>query len=110
MPQDTSKHVQLYNQNAQVEGQTIQQWSEDWLRWVLHAPASTPVGTPFGAANGYPEASPDNALVNNNGDVFFLFGGDWDNAVINVPADKPIFLPMINAFDIEGPNIETIPN
>lgn len=116
VPQNTSKHVQLYNQNATVEGKTIQQWSEDWLKWVFHAPASTPVGTPFGTADSYPAASPDNAQVNNHGDVFFLYGGDWGNAdnpytpVIDVPADKPVFLPMINAFDIEGPGIETIPD
>jgi hypothetical protein len=116
VPKDESKHVKLYNQNAKVEGKTIEQWSEEWLRWVFHAPAAAPPGTPFGAAEGHPEGSPDNALVNNDGDVFFLFGGDWGNKdhpytpVINAPADKPIFLPMINAFDIEGPGIETIPD
>jgi hypothetical protein len=108
---ETSNNGMLYKQDAVVDGKTIPQWSEEWLKWIAHAPASTPPGTPFPPTDG---ASPDNALVNNNGDVFFLYGGDWGNShnpytpVIDVPAHKPIFVPMINAFDIEGPNIETI--
>jgi hypothetical protein len=57
--------------------------------------------------------SPDNAEVNNNGSIFFLAGGNWGNngsiPTIDVPVGKPVLLPMVNAWDIEGQGIETIP-
>jgi hypothetical protein len=111
---NSGKHARLADPHQKVDGRTLAQWSAEWMKWVFHAPATTPTGTPFGAAQDFPEASPANAQVDNNGDVFFLFGGNWGNATnpaiptIDVAFDKPIFLPMINAFDIEGPGIETI--
>ena len=90
------------NVNATVDHKTIVLWTEDWLKWALHSPASTP-----------PLTSPDNAEVNNNGSIFFLAGGNWGNngsiPTIHVPVGKPVLLPMVNAWDIEGPGIETIP-
>jgi hypothetical protein len=110
-------HVAIADPNATVDCRTIAQWTEDWLRWIAHAPADTPPGTPFGPAPGGPAGSPDYALVDNSGPVFFLYGGDWGTPssaspavpTIDVPAWKPILVPLINAFDIEGPGIETIP-
>jgi len=112
MANDNNK---LVNQNAVVHGQTIAQWTEDWLKWVAHAPAATPPGTPFGSAPGFPEGSPANALVDNTQPVFFLYGGGWPAPgsappTIDVPAHEPILLPLVNAFDIEGPGLETISN
>ncbi|MFL5252869.1 MAG: hypothetical protein ACJ8AI_08230 [Rhodopila sp.] len=110
-------HVEIADSNATVDGKTIAQWTQDWLRWVAHAPADTPPGTPFGPAVDDIVGSPDYALVDNTGPVFFLYGGDWGTPssadptipTIDVPACKPILVPLINAFDIDGPGIETIP-
>ena len=96
MHKDTNTHVKLDNPNATVDGKPIAQWSEDWLQWVFHAPASTPPGTPFGPAAGYPDGTYANAHVHNTGGVFFLYGGDWGSAnhpfvpTINVAACKPM--------------------
>jgi hypothetical protein len=97
-----------------VDAKTISQWTQDWLKWVMHAPADTPVGMPFGP--GADDSTAGNANVDNNGPVFFLYGGDWGSdpanlPVIDVPAGKDVLVPMINAFDIESgdPNLSTIP-
>jgi hypothetical protein len=113
---------------SKVDGKTIGQWSQGWLRWVTNANSTTPVGTPFGA---YPssdgttyQASPANADVGQSGPIFFLYGGDWGTAptasagnlsqdpTINVPLGKDILLPLINATDLETGNAgdSTIPN
>jgi hypothetical protein len=107
-------HVKIDDPNQRVEGQSIEKWTEDWARWVAHAPAATPTATPFGFVVA--PASADNAHVNNNGDVFFLAGGDWPNStnpaipIIDIGPDKPVLLPMINVVDTEGPGIESIAN
>jgi hypothetical protein len=98
-----------------VDGQTIAQWTQGWLKWVMHAPADTPVGKPFGP--GADDSTFVNAAIDNNGPIFFLYGGDWGHdpahlPVINVPTGKDVLVPMINAFDIESgdPALSTIPN
>jgi hypothetical protein len=105
-------HVKVAVPWATVDGKTISAWTQDWMKWVFHAPDATPVGTPFGS-----EDTSGNANVHNDGPVFFLFGGDWGGdpahvPTINVPAGKDVLIPMINAFDIESgdPNLSTIPN
>jgi hypothetical protein len=117
MSTDNSNHgkpAHLADPHEKVDGKSLADWSAEWMKWVFHAPAASPTGTPFGTTGDFPEASPDNAQVDNNGDVFFLFGGNWGNAAnpaiptIDVGFGKPIFLPMINAFDIEALKIETI--
>jgi hypothetical protein len=106
--------VKIDDPNQRVEGQSIEKWTENWAQWMAHAPADSPVDTLFGVSDGGAPASPANANINNNGDVFFLAGGDWPNAidpkipVIDVGPDKPILLPMINVVDTEGPGIESI--
>jgi hypothetical protein len=77
---------------------------------MAHAPDTKPVVAPFGVAEGKPDASAANANVHNNGDVFFLAGGDWPKAgnsipVIHIGPDRPILLPMVNVVDTEGPGI-----
>jgi hypothetical protein len=105
--------IKLDRPNDRVEGQSVTQWTEDWIRWVAHAPADRPVATPF---EGATPASPANAQVHNNGDVFFLAGGNWGNSTnpavprITVDYGKPILMPLINFVDTEGPMIESIPN
>src|SRR5690348_5925964 len=89
----------LDNVHSTVDHKKVVLWTEDWLKWAFHSPASAA-----------PLASSDNAEVNNNGSIFFLAGGNWDHIpIIDVPAGKPVLLPMINAWDIEGPGeLETI--
>src|ERR1700722_4291369 len=77
-------HVKVASPLATVEGKTISQWTQDWMKWVFHAPATTPVGTPFP-----PDADTSaNANVDNSGPVFFLYGGNWGS--------DPAHLPTIN--------------
>jgi hypothetical protein len=97
-----------------VDAKTISQWTQDWLKWVMHAPNSSPVGMPFNV--GADNSTAGNAGVDNNGPVFFLYGGDWGSVpattpTINVKAGQDVLVPMINAFDIEtgDPEISTIP-
>jgi hypothetical protein len=94
----TQDSVHVIDPSAVVRGQTIADWTENWWRWALQAPAGNgPLDSP----------SPQATHFNNNGEIFFIAGGP--DATITVPTDKPILLPMINAFDTEGPGIETIP-
>jgi hypothetical protein len=90
--------IRVFNPDAIVDGKSIAQWTENWWQWALQAPAG----------NGpLDSSSPEATHFNNNGKIFFIAGGP--NATITVPMDKPILFPMINAFDTEGPGIETIP-
>jgi hypothetical protein len=93
--------------SAIVDGKTIAQWTQDWTTWGLQAPVNTnPLTDPNG---GF-------AHVDNTGSVFFIagnFNGVPTSPVdrtFTVPAGKPLLIPMISAFDTEGPGIPaTIP-
>jgi hypothetical protein len=107
-------NVQISAPGATVDAKMISQWTEDWLKWVMHAPAKTPVGKPFGP--GADDSTFVNANVDNHAQVFFLYGGDWGSdpanlPTINIPAGKEVLVPLLNAFDIESgdPNLSTIP-
>jgi hypothetical protein len=91
-------------QNATVAGKSIEQWTEAWWKWVLQGPRD-----PF---NPTDDKTGLLSHINNNGDVFFLAGtngvtGAGGDAMrfIAVPHGKPILVPMLNSFDVEGPNI-----
>jgi hypothetical protein len=109
---------------AVVEGKTIGQWSQEWLKWVVNAPADKPVADPFSLL-------PGNAGLWVNGEyqtsdkMFFLAGGNWGTPnptsaaavsaepAIKVTAGKDILVPLINTIDVENngdPAISTIPN
>jgi len=79
-----------------VAGQTISQWTQDWWKWALQAPAGA--GPLDNAAN----------QSVNQGKMVFI-AGVYD-ATVHAPAHEPILFPMVNAYDTEGPGIETIPN
>jgi hypothetical protein len=85
------------NPDATVAGKTILEWTQDWWRWALQSPFET---SPQNLDSGHAIPFFD------NGSIFFIAGGT--DATINVPANEPILFPMINAFDTEGPGIETI--
>jgi hypothetical protein len=100
---------------AIVDGKSIGQWSQDWLKWVTTANKDHPVGELFGSS---PSSDASNGGLNQNGPVFFLFGGNWgvsdpatatvgSEPVINVPAGKDILIPLVNAFDLEDGTMPT---
>ncbi|MDQ2963699.1 MAG: PEP-CTERM sorting domain-containing protein [Pseudomonadota bacterium] len=78
-----------------VAGITQLQLSQQWWQWALSAPASSsPLLDTTGAFAG----------ANNNGPVFFVAGnlaGGTTSRTFAVPAGRPIFFPLVNAFDIE---------
>jgi hypothetical protein len=92
--------VQVFDPQEIVRGETIAQWTENWWQWAFQAPAN--------GALGYPAPQPT------HGKIFFIGANEGPNAppvhaTINVPTGMPILLPMINAFDTEGPGIESDP-
>jgi hypothetical protein len=90
VPNTTQDQVHVFDPKDTVRGETIAQWTENWWQWAFQAPAN-------GSALGYPAPQPV------NGKVFFI--GANEGATINVPTGMPILVPMINAFDLEGPGI-----
>jgi hypothetical protein len=93
----------IVRSNAAIAGESVSQWTGDWWTWALQSPANqNPLLDQTGAF----------ANVNNNGPVFFIagdFGGDVERS-FTVPAGKPLLVPLLNAFDVEGPGIApTIP-
>jgi hypothetical protein len=85
--------------SAIVKGKSISDWSADWWRWILDGPKDpfSPVADKTGLL----------AYQHNFGSVFFLAGTDGGEAerYIVIPHNKPILVPMLNAFDVEGPKI-----
>jgi hypothetical protein len=78
-----------YPSKAKVYGKKMGEWVADWWQWVL----STPIGVnPFFDADG------TNAGVGQRGKAWFLVGSDTGDATtraINVPAGRPILIPVI---------------
>jgi hypothetical protein len=97
---DVANSVVIEDPNAKVNGETIAEWTRDWLKWQLQAPADQ---------NPASSASYEATHYHNDGQIFFLAGGPGGQ-VIDVPSGKALLLPMINAWDTEGPGIETIRN
>src|SRR5690348_2782188 len=86
----------VFGPNDIVDGQTIAQWTQDWWKWVLQDPSSeNPITDETGAYAG----------VGNTGPVYFIAGTASGNAerTFDVPAGKPLLIPMINAFDTQDP-------
>jgi hypothetical protein len=88
-----------------VDGQTIAQWTEDWWTWALQAPnATNPLLDTTGAFAG----------VDNNDSVYFVAGTASDFGgpatvvrTFDVPAGKPLLIPILNTFDTLDPkNVE----
>jgi hypothetical protein len=87
--------------NSVVAGKTIADWTAAWWTWALQAPA---------AQNPLTDTTGAFASLNNNGPVFFIAGTTGlTNSVartFQVPAGKPVLLPMINFFDTEPAEID----
>lgn len=94
----------ILQSHGQVAGETIAQWSQDWWTWALQTPfATSPMLDTTGA----------NASVGNTGAMFFIagsFGGDVTRE-FEVPADKPLLVPVLNALALQytgrGPDPST---
>ena len=79
-----------------VAGMSQLELSQQWWQWALNKPApSNPVLDTTGGL----------AQIDNNGPVFFIAGnaGGLSKRSFSVPADKPIFFPVMNGVDIEFP-------
>lgn len=74
-----------------VAGKSIADWTADWWSWGMQAPL---------AANPLLDTTGAFANQNNNGPVFFI-AGNSATRTFNVPAGRPILLPLINLFDVE---------
>lgn len=88
------------------DGRSLEQWTEKWFTWAWQAPANeNPMLDTTGAY----------ASVDNNGAVFFIAGTTTPPGAANpdvptsadrtfdVPAGKPLLIPMLNFFDTEDP-------
>ncbi|HSU05752.1 MAG TPA: hypothetical protein VLI93_09280 [Acetobacteraceae bacterium] len=83
-----------------VDGKTIAEWTENWWTWALQAPANhNPLLDNTGSFAG----------TDNFGPVFFIggtFGGPAERT-FDVPAGKPLLIPILNQFDTLDPkNVE----
>jgi hypothetical protein len=112
---NNDSHLQIADVGAKVDGKTISQWSQEWLKWAFHQPASHPAAAPLGTFTA--PALPANAAVDNHPPVFFLYGGDWPNSTvpsiptIDIKDGNAVLIPVVNVFDIESGdnNIASIP-
>jgi hypothetical protein len=80
-----------------VAGFSQLELSQQWWQWAIATPGPT---------NPLFDATGANAGNNNNGPVFFLAGnaGGLSARTFDVPVGKPVFFPIINAFDAEVPD------
>ena len=87
--------VTILNPDATVLGETVTEWTEHWWTWALQAPANqNPVLD-----------QTDHADQDNDGPVYFIagvFGGTVDRT-FEVPADKPLLVPLLNTASIKSP-------
>lgn len=89
----------LVARDAVIACKTLEDWSAEWWKWAIYAPN--------GESPAYDDDSGIYANVNNDGPVFFIAGtGSGTGAVVrefDVPADTPIFFPVVNAFAVTWP-------
>jgi hypothetical protein len=71
--------------------------SQQWWQWAIASPAAT---------NPLFDSTGANASTGNDGPVYFLAGnlGGLSVRTFDVPVNKPVFFPVLNAFDVEVPN------
>ncbi len=88
----TANAYSILAPGAVVAGKSVADWTADWWTWGLQAPRAT---------NPLSDATGAFANQNNNGPVFFV-AGNTATRNFDVPAGRPILLPMINLFDVEA--------
>lgn len=82
---------------AIVAGKSQAAWTADWWQWALSFPYQDASGTIIVSPMFDDDGS--RAGYGNTGSVFFVagaFGGDYTRT-FNVPAGKPLFVPVVNA-------------
>jgi hypothetical protein len=84
---------------ALADSQSFRALSAQWQQWALSIP--TPINPMLDPTGG-------NCMVGQRGSVWFLagtFGGGSATRTCAVPEDKLIFFPVINAVNIDTPNV-----
>jgi hypothetical protein len=84
---------------ALADSQSFKALSAEWQQWALSIPASS---NPMLDPNG------KNCMVGQHGSVWFLagtFGGGLATRACTVPEDALLFFPVINAVNIDTPNV-----
>lgn len=87
---------QVVNPTLPVAGTSQLELSQQWWQWALSIPA---------ASNPLLDTTGASAHTNNDGPVFFVAGnaGGSSTRSFTAPTGKPIFFPLVNAFDLEVP-------
>jgi len=84
--------VEILPPGSIVSGKSIADWTAAWWTWVFQSPA-----------DAVPFSDPDGSLANQNngGPVFFVAGtgGGPAERTFNVPAGRPLLIPMVNYFN-----------
>jgi hypothetical protein len=96
----------VYAPHAKVEGQSLQHWAEDWWQKVFATPiyaadGKTIIHPQFDTTLGNPGEvlKAPHALPSEDGEVTYLFGSFFGGPIdrtVTVPANKPIFVPVLN--------------
>jgi hypothetical protein len=92
------------NPNAEVDGLTILQWSEVWLKTMINSPA--------GAVNSFndPQGTVAAAINNPHSPMYFITGAPSGTRTFDVQHGQDVFVPIVGVTDSEGPTINpTIP-
>lgn len=80
-----------------VAGYSQLELSQQWWQWAIGSPAAT---------NPLLDSTGANANTSNDGPVYFIAGnvGGLSVRTFDVPVGRPVFFPVLNAFDAEVPN------
>jgi len=84
---------------AFAQSESYKQLSAQWWQWALSIPTSV---------NPQLDTTGENCMVGQRGSVWFLagsFGGGTTTRTCAVPADKELYLPVINQVNINTPNV-----
>ena len=81
----------LMNSHGMINGETVNQWTEQWWTWALQSPYAT--SPQFDTTGQYA------GVGNTNPSMFFVAGtfgsGDYTRT-IDVPANEPLLVPIFN--------------
>ena len=96
----------LTNPNAEVDGKTITEWSEQLLKKLINTPAGDVNGT------NDPNGTVAAAINNRHSDMYFITAAPSGSVrTFNVHHDQDVFLAIVVRTDAEGPGIApTIPD
>ena len=93
----------LTNPNAEVDGRTITEWSEVWLKKLINTPAGTPNGTDD------PNGTVAAAINHPHSKMYFITAVNPHvpgNRTFNVHHGQDVYVPIIGIADSEGKDID----